>query len=79
MLATRFTFIVEKIERTYTFTQKWLERLLLTELDSKCARGMNKKLLKRSGADALSTRRKLRKTLGIHPPPLVRPRVNIRV
>ena len=69
MLATRFTFIVEKIERTYTFTQKWLERLLLTELDSKCARGMNKKLLKRSGADALSTRRKLRKTLGIHPPP----------
>ena len=78
MLATRFTFIVEKIERTYTFTQKWLERLLLTELDSKCARGMNKKLLKRSGADALSTRRKLRKTLGIHPP-LVRPRVNIRV
>ena len=78
MLATRFTFIVEKIERTYTFTQKWLERLLLTELDSKYARGMNKKLLKRSGADALSTRRKLRKTLGIHPP-LVRPRVNIRV
>ena len=68
ILATIFTFIVEKIEKTYTFTQKWLERLLLTELDSKCARGMNKKLLKRSGADALSTRRKLRKTLGIHPP-----------
>ena len=69
ILATRFTFIVEKIEKTYTFTQKWLERLLLTELYSKCARGMNKKLLKTLGADALSTRRKLRKTLGIHLPP----------
>ena len=69
ILATRFTFIVEKIEKTYTFTQKWLERLLLTELYSKCARGMNKKLLKTLGADALSTRRKLRKTLGIHAPP----------
>ena len=68
ILATRFTFIVEKIEKTYTFTQKWLERLLLTELYSKCARGMNKKLLKTLGADALSTRRKLRKTLGIPPP-----------
>ena len=43
ILATRFTFIVEKIEKTYTFIQKWLERLLLTELDSKCARGMNPK------------------------------------
>ena len=69
ILATRFTFIVEKIEKTYTFIQKWLERLLLTELDSKFARGMNKKLLKTLGADALSTRRKLRKTLGIHPRP----------
>ena len=28
ILATRFTFIAEKIDKTCTFTQKWLERLL---------------------------------------------------
>ena len=42
---------------------------------------MNEQLLKKSGADVLSSRTKLRKTLGggIHrplPPYLVRPRVN---
>ena len=63
ILATQFTFIVEK---TYTFTQKWLDHLLLmtsylvtiamtiAELVSKCVRGMNKPLLKTSGADVLS-------------------------
>ena len=39
---------------------------------------MNKQLLKTSGADVLSSRKKLRKTLGggIHPSSLVCPRVN---
>ena len=76
------------------FHSKWLDHILLmtsyfvtieltiTELNSKCARGMNEQLLKKSGADhdVLSSRRKLRKTLGvgIHnlPPYLVRPRLN---
>ena len=75
--------MLEKVGKTCTFTQKWLDHLLLmtsylvtiktdiTDLDSKCARGMNEQLLKTSGADVLSSRRKLRKTLwgGIHPPP----------
>ena len=34
----------------------------ITELDSKCASGMNEQLLKTSGADVLSSRRKLTKT-----------------
>ena len=46
---------------------------------SKCARGMNKQLLKTSVTDVLSSRKKLRKTLRggdpPPPPPLVRPRV----
>ena len=49
-----------------------------TELVSKFARGMKEQLLKASGADVLSSGKKLRKTLwrgGIHPP-LVRLRVN---
>ena len=29
ILAPRFTFIVEKVEKTCTFTQKWLEHLLV--------------------------------------------------
>ena len=29
ILVTRFTFIVEKVEKKRTFTQKWLDRLLL--------------------------------------------------
>ena len=39
---------------------------------------MKEQLLKTSGADVLSSRKKLRKTLGggWNPPPLVRPRVN---
>ena len=39
---------------------------------SKCARGMNKQLLKTSVTDVLSSRKKLRKTLrgGDPPPPL---------
>ena len=27
--ATRFSFIVEKVEKTFNFTQKWLDHLLL--------------------------------------------------
>ena len=53
-------------------------QLTITELVSKCTRGMNKQLLKMSGAVVLSSRKKLRKTLwggGIHPSPLVHPRV----
>ena len=82
-LATRFTFVMY-------YAQKWLGHLLLmtsylvtiaTELVSNFAGGMNEQLLKTSGADVLSPRKKLRKTLrggggDIHPPPLVRPRVN---
>ena len=58
-----------------------------TELVSKFARGMKEQLLKTSGADILSSGKKLRKTSGrggIHPlppppthPPLVRLRVNL--
>ena len=29
ILVTRFTFIVEKVEKTYTFTLKWLDHLQL--------------------------------------------------
>ena len=36
----------------------------MTELDSKCARGINGQLLKTLGADVLLSRKKLRKTLG---------------
>ena len=48
----------------------------ITELDSKCARGMNEQLLKTPGADVLSSKRKVRKTSGgvsstpLPPPPL---------
>jgi len=63
ILATRFTFIVEKVEKTCTFTQKWLDHLLLMTsylvtiaTDHHCARGMNEQLLKTSGADVLSSR-----------------------
>ena len=38
--------------------------MTITELDSKCMQGMNEQLLKTSGADVLSSGRKLRKTLG---------------
>ena len=49
----------------------------ITELESKCLRRMNEQLLKTSCTYVLSSKRKLRKTLGIHPPPpLDRPRVN---
>ena len=54
----------------------YLLTMEITELDSKCVRGMNEQLLKTSCTDVLSSRRKLRKTLGIPPPPLVRPRFN---
>ena len=47
--------------------------MTITELDSQCTQGMNEQLLKTSGADVLSSGRKLRKTLGC----LVLPRVNI--
>ena len=36
----------------------------MTELDSKCARGINGQLLKTLGADVLLSWKKLRKTLG---------------
>ena len=59
----------------------YLLTMEITELDSKCVRGMNEQLLKTSCTDVLSSRLKLIKTLGIHPPPppplpLVRPRFN---
>ena len=48
----------------------------ITELVSKCARGMNEQLLKTPGIDVLSSKKRLRKTLwgrgGIHPPLYVR-------
>ena len=50
---------------------KW-PRTITARLDSKCARGMNKPLLKTSGADALPSMKKIRKTLGrggCHSPP----------
>ena len=68
ILATRFTFIVERIlKKTCIFTQKWLDHLIvllmtsylvniataITELVSKCAQGMNEQLLKTSGADMM--------------------------
>ena len=54
-------------------------KLTITEFKSKCALGMKEQLLKTSGADLLSSRKKLRKILwrgrgwvgGIHPPPLI--------
>ena len=51
--------------------------LLTMEIDHHWTDGMNENLRKTSCTDVLSSRRKVRKTLGIHPPPpLVRPRVN---
>ena len=29
ILATRFTFIVKEVEKSCTFTQKWLDQMLL--------------------------------------------------
>ena len=86
-LATRFTFIVEISWRTCIFTINWLDHLLLMTsylvtiatdhhlLVSKCARGMNEQLLKTSGIDVLSFRKKTPKNLmggggGIHSRPL---------
>ena len=74
------------------FTPKRLDHLVLmasslvtiatdhywTQTVSKCARGMIEQLLKTSGADVLSSRKKLKKTFeGLHQPPLVRPRVKL--
>ena len=64
ILATRFTFIVERsLKKTCIFTQKWLDHLLLMTsylvtiaTDHHCARGMNEQLLKTSGADVLSSK-----------------------
>ena len=77
ILVTRFTFIVEKVEKTCTFTLKWLDHLQLMtsylvtiEIDHHFwtslkmrARGMNKPLLKTSVADVLPSMKKIRKTL----------------
>ena len=93
ILALRFTFIVEKSWKIMYFHPKlawptatynvisrnhsnWIS-MKATELVSKFARGMKEQLLKTSGADVLSSGKKLRKTSGrggIHslplPPPL---------
>ena len=74
----------KKLIKTCTFTQKWLDHLLLmtsylvtiaTDNHWTRVRGMNEQLLKTPGADVLSSRKKLRKTLwgggggvGIPPP-----------
>ena len=43
---------------------KWyLETMSITKPNLQCAKGMNQQLLKTSGADVLSSRKKLRKTL----------------
>ena len=63
ILATRFTFIfLKKVEKIH-FHSKWLDHLLLitswkliiTELVSKCVQGKNEQLLKKLGADVLSS------------------------
>ena len=88
--ATRFSFIVEKVEKTFNFTQKWLDHLLLMtsylvtlETDHhwtwlKMRATDEQTVIETSGADVLSSRKKLRKTLGgvASTSPLVRPRVN---
>ena len=53
---------------TYDVISHNHRQLTITELASKCARGMNEQLLKTSGADVLSPRKKLRKTLWGDPP-----------
>ena len=67
--------MLKEIEKTCIFTPNCLDHLLLmasypvtiamtiTGLDLKCARGMNKQLLKTLGADVLSSRKKVRKTV----------------
>ena len=80
-----FFYCWKKLKKTCIFTQKWLDHLLLMTsylvtiatdhhlLVSKCARGMNEQLLKTSGTDVLSFRKKTPKNLmggGIHSRPL---------
>ena len=89
ILAKDLLLLLKEVEKTCIFTQNWLDQLLLVTsylvtiaTDTKCAGGMNEQLLKTSGTDVLSSRKKLRKTLwegggeGIHTP-LVPKRVNL--
>ena len=66
--------MLKEVKKTYIFTEKWLDHMLLItsylvtiatdhQLVSKCVRGMNEQLLKMSGTDVLSSRKKLRKPL----------------
>ena len=41
----------------------WRQQLIITELVSKSAQGINEQLMKTSGSDVLFSRKKLRKTL----------------
>ena len=91
ILAQNLLLLLKNVEKTCTFTQKWLDLLLLMtsslvtiETEHHWTwlkmRGMNEHLLKTLGADVLSCRRKLRKTLGrgVASTPFVRPRVKIQ-
>ena len=80
ILAKDLLLLLKEVEKTCIFTQNWLDQLLLVTsylvtiaTDTKCAGGMNEQLLKTSGTDVLSSRKKLRKTLseggGGHPYP----------
>ena len=67
--------MLKEVKKTYIFTEKWLDHMLLitsylvtiataiTKLVSKCVQGMNELLLKMSGTDVLSSRKKVRKPL----------------
>ena len=70
ILAKDLLLLLKEVEKTCIFTQNWLDQLLLVTsylvtiaTDTKCAGGMNEQLLKTSGTDVLSSRKKLRKTL----------------
>ena len=97
ILATRFTFFFKEVEKTF-FSPKiglttyylwrhipYTKQLTINKLVSKSVRAINEQLLKISGADVLSSGKKLRKTLWgrastLIPPspsPLVRPRSNL--
>ena len=64
-------------EPRYNVISRNHTKLTITVRDSNCAQGMNEQLLKTSGADAFSPRKKLRNTLRGVPSTLpVRLRVN---
>ena len=85
ILATRFPFFFKEVEKTF-FSPKiglttyylwrhipYTKQLTINKLVSKSVREINEQLLKISGADVLSSGKKLRKTLWGRASPLILP------